>query len=324
MKTFALAFALALVFWALPAAHGQAPSKALPRIGYLSGGSDSARDAAFRQGLRELGYTEGQNITVVYRFAHGRIDTLPGFAAELVRLKVDLIVTSSAPAHRAVREATRTIPIVIALSAEIANTESIASFARPGGNITGLTTSGTELTGKRLELLKEALPRLSRIGVLQNPDNLTTAADLTSAQAAARALGLRIQVLDARGPEDFERVFDAAARGRVDAVFALPDALVSVNLKRLVESAARHHLPMMYANREFAEAGGLISYGADLVDLHRRAATYVDKILKGAKPGDLPIEQPTKFDLVVNLRTAKALGLTIPQSILLRADKVIE
>jgi len=277
---------------------------------------------AFRQGLRERGYIEGQNIAIEYRFAEGKFERLPGFAAELVRLKVDVIVSSSTPANRAAQQATQTVPIVIALG-ELRATP-MSNIARPGGNTTGLNAINDELGGKRLELLKEVLPRLSRVAVLRNPNNQASATQLADTEAGARALRLQIQLLDVRGPDDFERAFEATTRQRADAVFGLPDTMLTVHRKRLAELAAKHRLPTIYQTREHPESGSLMSYGPNIPDLFRRAASYVDKILQGAKPADLPIEQPTKFELVINMKTAKALGLTIPQSLLVRANEVIQ
>jgi putative ABC transport system substrate-binding protein len=250
------------------------------------------------------------------------IDQLPGFAAELVRLKVDVIVSSSTPANRAAQQATQTIPIVVALG-ELRATP-ISNIARPSSNTTGLNAINDELGGKRLELLKEVIPRLSRVAVIRNPNNLASATQLADTEVGARALRLQIQLLDLRGPDDFEKAFEAAARQRADTVFGLPDTMLLVHRKQLAELTAKHRLPTMYATREHPEAGSLMSYGPNIPDLFRRAASYVDKILKGAKPSDLPIEQPTKFELVINLKTAKALGLTIPPSVLGRADQIID
>jgi len=317
----AVAFAVSLVL-APPAAEGQQAGTSVPRIGYLSAGSESPRDVAFRQGLRELGYIEGKDLAIEYRFAEGKFERLPGFAAELVRLKVDVIVSSSTPANRAAQQATQTIPIVVALG-ELRATP-ISNIARPSGNTTGLNAINDELGGKRLELLKEVIPRLSRVAVIRNLNNLASATQLADTEVGARALRLQIQLLDLRGPDDFEKAFEAAARQRADTVFGLPDTMLLVHRKQLAELAVKHRLPTMYATREHPEAGSLMSYGPNIPDLFRRAASYVDKILKGAKPSDLPIEQPTKFELVINLKTAKALGLTIPPSVLGRADQIIE
>jgi len=311
-----------LCFLAAPAAAAGQQTGKVPRVGYLSAGSDSTRDAAFRQGLRELRYVEGNNITVEYRFADGAYERLPDFAAELVRLNVNLIVTSGSAANRAAERVTQTIPIVMALN-DLPGTGSSTSFRRPGTNITGLTNMNAELSGKRLGLLKETVPRLSRVALLWNPRN-PVAHVRTETEKAATTLGLDVQVLEVSGPGDFEKAFEKAALVRAGAVIDSPDTLFFVHRKRLAELAAQHRLPTMYFSREHPEAGSLMSYGANIPDLHRRAAIYVDKILKGATPADLPIEQATKFDFVVNLKTAKTLGLTIPQSLLLRADQIIQ
>jgi len=319
-----LVLALVLSLLTPLGAEAQSLEKSLPRIGYLSVGSESHREAAFRQGLRALGYIDGKNITIEYRFAEGDDNRLSGFASELVRLNVNIIVVSSSQAIQAAQQATQVVPIVMALSGDIGETGAVASLARPGGNMTGLTTTSPELSGKRLALLKEAVPKLSRVAVLVNPRNPIAAIQLRATEPAGRGLGLQIQVLEAKGPDEFEKAFQAAARGRVDALIGLPDTMFVVHRKRLAELGATHRLPTMYGAREHPEAGSLMSYGPDVSDMHRRAAAYVDKILKGAKPGDLPIEQPTKFDFVINLKTAKALGLTIPPSLLLRADEIIQ
>ena len=319
-----LAVAVAVLLLAAAfAADAQQAGKRIPRIGYLSADSESPRAAAFRQGLRDLGYIEGQNIMVEYRFADGKYERLSGFASDLVRLNVDLIVTSGGAANRAAEQATQDIPVVTALS-DVVGTESPTILARPRGNITGLTNMNAELMGKRLALLKEALPRLSRVVLLRNPLNPLAAAEVIRAETAARTLGFKIQVVDVRGPDDLERAFETIVQERASALVDLPDTLFFVHRKRLAEIAARHRLPTMYQSREHPEAGSLMSYGASVAELHRRAATYVDKILRGARPADLPIEQPTKFELVINLKTAKALGLTMPPSLLLQADQVIE
>ena len=241
-----------------------------------------------------------------------------------MRLEVDLIVSSSTPANQAALQATRTIPIVTTVAAEDPRTGSITSLSRPGGNLTGLTTINIELTGKQLGLLKEALPKTSRVALFRNPGNPIQAAHLPRIDTVARSLRLQIQVVEVRGPDDFETAFKAATRDRADAVFGLPDTMLVVHRTRLTELATKYRLPTMSWTREHPEAGGLMSYGANVPAIFRRAATYVDKILKGAKPSDLPIEQPTKFELVINMKTAKALGLTIPQSLLVRADEIIQ
>jgi len=308
------------------AVRAQAPAK-VRRIGLLSPSSPS--DAAlwhqaFRLGLRDLGWVEGKNISIEYRHAQGRSDRLPDLAADLVRLKVDVIVTSSAPATVAAREATRAIPIVIAAAGEPVAMGLVESLARPGGNVTGLSQMAVELTGKRLELLKEMIPKLSRVAMLWNPQGVGSPIIWEEIQLPARQLGIQLHSLEVRSPNDFDKAFEDATRARAGALFIGPHPMIATNLKRIAGLAAKSRLPSIFQFSEFADAGGLVAYGPDRADMFRRAATYVDKILKGAKPGDLPIEQPTKFELVVNLKTAKALGITIPQSILLRADRVIE
>ncbi len=300
-------------------------AKKVPRIGLLVPGSESAfsiRTEAFRQGLRELGYVEGKNIAIEYRWAEGNLDRLPALAAELVLLKVDLIFASG-NAARAAKSATRTIPIV-ATSADPVGTGLVASLARPGGNITGLSLLSPELSGKRLELLKETVPKLSRVAVLLNPTAANSPSDLKETQTAARSLGMQLQLLEARSPDKFDPSFSAMMREHAGALVVTTDLMFLDNRTRIVSLAAKNRLPVMYYDRSFVEAGGLMSYGADIDDLFRRAATYVDKILKGAKPADLPVEQPTKFELVINLKTAKQIGLTIPPNVLVRADKVIK
>jgi putative ABC transport system substrate-binding protein len=296
----------------------------VPRIGVLSSFSDpDPQVAALKQGLRDLGWVEGQNVGVEYRYANNHLEQFPHLAAELVRLKVDLIVAGGEAGIRAARDATSTIPIVMANSGDPVGTGLIASLSRPGGNVTGLSLLAPDLGGKRLELLKETVPKVSRVGVLWNPTNAVKALELNSTEVAARALGVIVTSHEVRAPADFDRAFAAIGRERPTALITLADPLTRSYRTQLAEFAAKSRLPMIAELRDFAEAGGLMTYGASLLDLYRRAATYVDKILNGAKPGDLPIEQPTKFELVVNLKTAKSLGLTIPQSVLVRADEVI-
>jgi len=303
------------------------PTGKVYRIGVLETMSPTLNTAnldAFRQGLRDLGYVEGQNFVIEYRSADGRPERFPGLATELVRLKVDLIVTTETPAVLAAKKATGSIPIVMATSADPAGFGIVSSLARPGGNVTGLSTIAVELAGKRLELLKEAIPRIARIAELANTSNPASASNWRQIEAAARSLGLEPQLLDVRAPEDFARAFDTAIKQRADAVVVANDTLTQTNLRRIVDLSAKHRLPSIFASREFVDAGGLMAYGPNFMDTYRRAATFVDKILKGTKPADLPVEQPTKFELVINLKTAKALGLTIPPSLLVRADSVIE
>jgi putative ABC transport system substrate-binding protein len=306
-------------------AAAQQPKK-VPRIGYLQIGSQlGPTGEAFLQGLRDLGYVEGKSIIIEYRGdPQRREDRLPEFAADLVRLKVDVIVALSPPAAHAAMNATKTIPIVMRSTSDPIQAGFVASLARPGGNITGVTSISTELNGKRLELLKEVIPRLSRVGVLRNPDRSAEASNFKEMEIAARSLDLRLQSLEVRGPNDFENAFRAAVKARVGALIPIRTPLINDQRKRIADLAIKSRLPAIYDDREYIDAGGLMSYGTDLADLHRHAATYVDKILKGVKPADLPVEQPMKFDLVINLKAAKQIGLTIPPNVLARADKVIK
>jgi putative ABC transport system substrate-binding protein len=320
-----LAAVLALGLLAAPlVAPGQQPRGKTARVGFLHFVSSPLLDEAFQEGLRELGYVEGQNIVIEYRSADGKDERLPGLAAELVRMKVDVIVTASPPATEAAKRATSTVPIVFALSADPVAAGLVASLARPGGNITGLATISAEVVGKQLELLKRVAPKVSRVAVLQNPSNPGHALMLPQAEGAARALGVQLQVLKARTPSEIEVAFAAMRSQRADGALVLRDAVFRERRAQIVALAAKSRLPAVYGLREEAEAGGLMAYGASVPQLFRRAATYVDKILKGAKPADLPVEQPTKFELVINLKTAKALGLTIPPSLLGQADQVIQ
>ena len=309
------------------AADAQQAGK-VSRIGFL--GVRSPSDTApqldpFRQGLRDLGWVEGQNIVIEYRWAHGRLDRLPDLAMELVHLEVDVIVTHSTPGVLAAKQATSTIPVVMTAVSDPVGSGIIASLARPGRNITGLAAyAGLEVVGKMLELLKEVVPKVSRVAVLSNPANRGHALALKEAETSARALGVRLQTLEARGPNEFHSAFAAMARERAGALFVLPDPIFFAHRTQLADLAAKNRLPSIYGLREHVDAGGLLAYAPSLTDMYRRAATYVDKILKGAKLGDLPVEQPTKFELVVNLKTAKALRLTIPQSVLFRADAVVQ
>ncbi len=319
--------ALAIVMVA-PFAVGAQQAAKVWRIGYLSPSSPSdpgwsRRLGALRQGLHELGYAEGQNIVIESRWAEGQLDRLPGLAAELVRLKVDIIVTYAQPAIQAAKQAIGTIPIVMAGIIDPVATGFVATFARPGGNITGLSLMALELVGKQLEILKEVVPKLSRVAILTNP-NAGTAPQLRHAQEAARALGLGLQPVEARSPGEIDGAFAAMTREQADAVIVLIDGMFINHRTRIADLAAQRRLPAVYGISDHVEAGGLMAYGASVLDRYRRAATFVDKILKGAKPADLPVEQPTKFELVINLKTAKALGLTIPQSLLLRADEVLQ
>jgi putative ABC transport system substrate-binding protein len=328
LRPVGLIVTLALGLLAAPLAAEAQQAGKVPRIGYLSAGSPSGVPhllEAFRQGLRELGWVEGQNIVIDYRYAEGRFDRLPDLAAELVRLKVDVIVAAATATSVAAKNATSTIPIVMIGVYDPVERGLVASLARPGGKITGLTFyTGPELVGKYLELLKEVVPKVSRVAVLWNPANPGHAAVLKEAEGAARALGVRLQTLEARVPQEIDSAFEAMIRERADALLVLPDPMPVTHRARIADLAAKTRLPTMFGYREHVDASGLMSYGVSLPDLWRRSATYVDKILKGAKPADLPVEQPTKFELVINLKTAKALGLTIPPSIRIRADQVIE
>jgi putative tryptophan/tyrosine transport system substrate-binding protein len=299
------------------------------RIGVL-GGSPAATPLgeAFLQGLRDLGYVEGRTVVIERRFDEGKLERLPALAAELVALKVDVIVTTgSTPAALAAKQATRTVPIVFTAAPDPVGSGLVTSLARPGGNVTGLSLLAPELVGKRLELLTQAVPGVSRVAVLWQPGGQVERTEkdmLKRAEVAGRALGVRLQFVEARGPADFDRAFSDMTRARVGALTVLGGAIFFNERRRLVDLAAKNRLPTVYSFRDYVDAGGLMSYGANLPDLFRRAATYVDKILKGATPADLPVEQPTKFELVINLKTAKALGLTIPPSVLGRADELIQ
>src|SRR5205809_2133093 len=307
-------------------AEAQQPTK-IPRIGYLAAISLStlaARTEAFRQGLRELGYVEGKNIVIEWRFAEGKADRLPALAAELVRLKVDIIITAGPQVTRPAKEATSTIPIVMAQDPDPIGNGFVASLARPGGNITGLATLAPELSGKQLELMKEIVPRLSRVAVLGTSTRPGNAQSLKETELAAGAFGVKLQYLDILGHKDIETAFRAASKGRANAVLVLTSAVAISQRTQITDLAVKNRLPAIYDGAEFVEDGGLMTYSASQNDLYRRAATYVDKILKGAKPGDLPVEQPTKFELVVNQKTAKVLDLTVPPSLLARADEVVE
>jgi putative tryptophan/tyrosine transport system substrate-binding protein len=318
-------FILATLFAPL-AAEAQQTGKVW-RIGFLGGGArtpDGGPPAALREALGELGYTDGKTVTYAGRWAEAKRTRLPGLAAELVDLKVDVIVTLGGPAAEAARDATSTIPIVIASPGDAVDTGLIASLARPGGNITGMTDPATELSAKRLELLKEAVPRASRIAVLWNADDRAMTFRYREIERAARILRVAVQPLGVREPDDFAVAFAAMTRDRPDALFLVTDALTTLNRKRVLDFAAVHRIPAMYESGLPVRDGGLMSYGANPDDIFRRVAVYVDRILKGAKPGDLPVEQPTRYYLLVNVKTAKALGLTIPPPLLLRADEVIQ
>jgi putative ABC transport system substrate-binding protein len=312
---------------AVASAQAQQPTK-IPRIGYLGGTSRSAnpvRPEAFRQGLRELGYVEGKNIVIEWRHHEGKLDRLPALAAELVRLKVDIIITGGPPAARAAKEATVTIPIVMTQVGDPVGSGFVASLARPGGNITGLSSLAPELSGKRLELLKEIVPRLSRVAVFGTSTSPDNAQSLREVELAATAFGVKLQYLDVLSPKDFETAFRAASKGRADAVlWQVAGGVAAAQRPQIADLAVKSRLPVIYTGRADVEAGGLVSYGVSIADLDRRAATYVDKILKGAKPADLAVEQPKKFEFIINLKAAKQIGLTIPPNVLARADKVIK
>ena len=308
-----------------PSAEAQQPEK-VPRIGYLGGVSlsaNTARHEAFRQGLRELHYLEGKNIVIDWRSADGKLERLPALAAEMVRLKLDVIVTSGASATRAVKEATNTIPIVMTNDPDPVGDGIIASLARPGGNITGLSTLAPELNGKRLEVLREVVPKLSRVAILRVSTNLA-GGQVRELELAAKAFGVKLQYLDVLDSKNIETTFRAVSKGRADGVLVLASGIISAQRAQIADLAVKNRLPVIYHEPRYVEAGGLMSYGVSLLDLDRRAATYVDKILKGAKPADLPVEQPTKFELIINLKTAQALGLTMPPSLLFQADEVIK
>jgi putative ABC transport system substrate-binding protein len=319
-KGFCLALCALLLALSFPT-EAQQQTK-IPRIGYLGSVSSSPRVATFRQGLRELGYVEGKNIIIEWRHHEGKVDLLPTLAAELVRLKVDIIITAGAPAARAAKEATSTVPIVMTQIGDPVGSGFVASLARPGGNITGLSILAPELSGKRLDLLKEIVPNLSRVAVFGTSTSPDNAQSLKEVELAANALKVQVQYLDIRNPKDFETAFQAATKGRAQGVLMMVLGTFT-RQQEAVGLAVKHRLPVMYTGQASVEAGGLMSYGVNNSDLDRRAATYVDKILKGAKPAELPVEQPKKFEFIVNLKAAKQIGLTIPPNVLARADRVI-
>jgi putative ABC transport system substrate-binding protein len=321
----ALTVVLALGLLASPLAVRAQQAGKVYRIGILEtipAARNAANLDALRKGLRDLGYVEGRNLVIEYRSADGRAERFPDLAADLVRLKVDVIVTRGTPAARAAKEATGTIPTVMATMGD--PHAFVASFARPGGNITGVTTFSTELTGKRIQLLKELTPRLSRIALLHNMGNPAAPPEWEETRTAARSLGLQAELLDVRSQDDLDRAFELAVRQHVDAVIVGFDGLTQMHQHTILDLMARHRLPAVYPAREFVEAGGLMAYAVNYPDLYFRLARFVDRIFKGAKPAELPVEQPTRFELVINLKTAKALGLTIPHPLLLRADEVIQ
>ncbi len=311
---------------ALPFPARAAQQTKIPRIGYLVTGSlptNSDRIEAFRQGLRELGYVEGKNIVIEWRSTDGKPDRLPALVAELIGLKVDIIISAGAAVTRAAKEATSTIPIVMTNDSDPVGSGLVASLAQPGGNITGLSNFAPELSGKRLEILREVVPKLSRVAVLGGSTGPTNSPVRREIELAAKALKLQLQYLEVLASKDIEAAFRAANKGRAQAVLTVPNAFLSPQRTQVIEFAVKNRLPTMYHNNRFAEAGGLMFYGVNLLDLDRRAATYVDKILKGRTPADLPVEQPMKFEFIINLKAAKAIGLTIPPNVLVRADRVI-
>jgi putative tryptophan/tyrosine transport system substrate-binding protein len=313
----------AMLFALCFSASAQQQTK-VARIGHLSAtaAADPARREAFLQGLRQLGYVEGKNIIIEWRYGEGKADRLPVLATELVRLKVDVIVTAGPEGTVVAKEATSTIPIVMTQDPDPVANGFVASLARPGGNITGLSTLSAELSGKRLELLKEIIPRLSRVAVFDNSTG-GNAQVLRETERTARALGVKLQYLDVQSPKDIETAFRAASKARVNAVLMLPNPVHFSQRTYIADLAIKSRLPVIYGRPEYVEAGGLMNYGVSFTDLDRRAATYVDKILKGTKPADIPVEQPTKFEFIINLKAAKQIGLTIPPNVLARADRVI-
>jgi putative tryptophan/tyrosine transport system substrate-binding protein len=323
----AVGFALsAMLFAFCVPAEAQQPGK-IPRLGVLISARPSTASRhiqAFQQGLRELGYIGGKNIVIEYRYAEGKLEPVPKLAAELVRLNVDIIVTDTSNATQAAKDATKTIPVVFTTANDPVGDGQVASLARPGGNLTGLSILALDLNGKRLELLKEAFPNVSRVGFLTRMGTTTGEQRFKEAETAAKGLGLRLQYVGAKGAEDLESAVDAAKRAGVQAILAHPSTFVATNRARIIELTVKNRLPVIYGSRDHAEAGGLMSYGPDLNDNWHHAATYVDKILKGAKPADLPVQQPRKFDFVVNLIAAKQIDVTIPPNVLARADRVIK
>jgi putative ABC transport system substrate-binding protein len=307
--------------WPLAAA-AQTQSK-IPRVGFVGGGGPGRTFELFRQSLRELGYAEGQTMILEARWAEGRFERVPELIAELLRLNVDVLVAPSSPVALVAKDATRTIPIVM-FAGDPVKLGLVASLARPGGNVTGLSYLNVDLNSKRLEILKQLVPGVTRVAVLRNPNVAIHAMFWEATEAAARKLGAALEPIEARAPEDFDRAFAAAVRAKAQALLALDDPLTVGYASKIVALASTSRLPAMYGFREFPDEGGLMSYGPNFVDLFRHAVRFVDKILKGAKPADLPVEQPTKFELVINLKTAKALGLTVPPTLLAQADEVIE
>jgi putative tryptophan/tyrosine transport system substrate-binding protein len=327
MRAKILVYALpALILTTIQLAEAQQPPTKIPRIGYLIGASlIPVRSEALRQGLREFGYVEGKTIVIEWRSAEGKLDRLPALAEELVRLNVDVIVTAGPVATRPAKEATSTIPIVMTQDDDPVGSGFVASLARPGGNITGLSTLAPELSGKRIELLKEIIPKLSRVAVFGTSTRPGNAQSLKEVDLAAKGFGVKLQYVDVLSPKDIESAFQAASKGRAEAVLMMVGiAVVSGHRTEIVDLAAKSRLPVIYRFREDVEAGGLMTYGVNITDLDRRAATFVDKILKGASPADLPVEQPKKFEFIINLKAANQIGLTIPPNVLVRADRVIK
>ncbi len=324
LRPAALMVSLALGLLAAPLAAGAQQASKMARLGVLlfSTPEGDPNLATFRQGLSELGYVEGKNLTTLYRYAEGKPERLANLAVELAALKPDVIFALGGDVAPFARTATNTIPIVMAVSVDPVQAGLVPSLARPGGNVTGVTFVSSELAAKRLQFLKEAAPRMTRVAVLWNPNHVDP--EYAETQAAGRRLGVHVQSLEVRGPGDFEGAFQAADVGRAEAIIVVSSRLMTFGRQRIIELAARRRLPVVSGWGPWAQAGALLSYGPDLNASVRRAATYVDRVLKGANPGDLPVEQPTKFELVINLKTAKALGLTIPQSVLVRADQIIE
>jgi putative ABC transport system substrate-binding protein len=318
-------FAVCVMLIALGfAAEAQQPKK-VPRIGLLTtGGAENPSGLYFRQALRELGYVEGKNVLIEYRYAEGEPQPLSEFAEELVRLKVDVIVTTATEPSLSAQRATTTIPIVMGGGSDPVGAGLVVSLARPGGNITGVTSISSDLSGKRVELLKEAFPKISPVAVLWLPTATGNKQQMKEIEAAADSLRLPLQPAAVQGPNDFESAFSAITRGGASSLIVLSSPLFAKHRARIAELAAKSRLPAIYPLSDYADAGGLMSYGPNLADMYRRVATYVDKILKGTKPADLPVEQPMKFELVINLKTAKQIGLTIPPNVLVRADKVIK
>jgi putative tryptophan/tyrosine transport system substrate-binding protein len=323
-KAGVLSILFVVVLLALAAiAEAQQPKK-VPRIGFLSGTSSNPRREAFSQGLRELGYVEGKNVLIEWRYAEEKFNRLPELAAELVRLKVDVIVTGGPNSTRPAKKATATIPIVMAFDSDPVGSGFVASLAHPGGNITGLSTLSPEISGKQLELLKEVVPRLSHVAVLGSSSTPGNAQSLKETELAAGAFAIKVQFLNIQNPQDIETAFRAASEGRADAVLVLGNPVLVSRQTQVADLAAKNRLPAIYPQSDYMGAGGLMFYGVSITEVYRHAATYVDKILKGAKPADLPVEQPTKFEFIINLKAAKQIGLTIPPNVLVRADKVIK